>query len=531
MSRSLCMLPSHRFSPHLPNIPPYSLHVQCSKSYHFGIFPAYNPAERLASSRPETRCHGAKRAVVEAVVAAAPAAPVTSAQHTQVIFKALLAPVASFFGGESSWQFYLVQRFFSEVVAVAATALLGYWLLTLLAKRSAEHHEGGGSTAAHPGGRRGGGGGSHSSSVGLGGGEVLFMAADALTTPMARVLLTSVLVIHAARNITYIFDGFITVFNPRLPNDWLDDLVRLMVQSLTPLDGLLTKMSMVCLVLCSCAVLLRWKDILLSHYLLPHVEAMDKGPELVANFFNPASNILNWIVIVASVVWLAMALGINLKPFLAVGGASGIIIGLATQQVLSNFVSGLNIFLARPFVAGEYISLISQNLTSQTNVSGRVIRVDPMRTLIATEDNSTITVPNQVIAISIVINRTRSPHWSVGKPSSVLANPRELHWRMRLPHAALDKLQEVEARIEETLQKALPEDKVRHSTTKLMVVKFIESGVEFTAKVNLAWRMGVAASAHPPLERKEKQEELIQHAMLSLQKVVRSYDGTFMTPA
>lgn len=35
------------------------------------------------------------------------------------------------------------------------------------------------------------------------------------------------------------------------------------------------------------------------------------------------------------------------QPMLAVGGASGIIIGLATQQVLSNFVSGLNIFLAR----------------------------------------------------------------------------------------------------------------------------------------------------------------------------------------
>ncbi len=35
------------------------------------------------------------------------------------------------------------------------------------------------------------------------------------------------------------------------------------------------------------------------------------------------------------------------QPLLAVGGASGIIIGLATQQVLGNFVSGLNIFLAR----------------------------------------------------------------------------------------------------------------------------------------------------------------------------------------
>lgn len=48
-----------------------------------------------------------------------------------------------------------------------------------------------------------------------------------------------------------------------------------------------------------------------------------------------------------TIAWLAGHLGLNLQPLLAVGGASGIIIGLGTQQVLGNFVSGLNIFLAR----------------------------------------------------------------------------------------------------------------------------------------------------------------------------------------
>jgi hypothetical protein len=50
-------------------------------------------------------------------------------------------------------------------------------------------------------------------------------------------------------------------------------------------------------------------------------------------------------------------LGINLQPVLAVGGASGIIIGLATQQLLGNAVTGLSLFLSRPFVKGESVTL------------------------------------------------------------------------------------------------------------------------------------------------------------------------------
>ena len=36
-------------------------------------------------------------------------------------------------------------------------------------------------------------------------------------------------------------------------------------------------------------------------------------------------------------------LGLNIRPLLAIGGAGGIIIGLATQTLLSNAVMGVNI--------------------------------------------------------------------------------------------------------------------------------------------------------------------------------------------
>lgn len=37
----------------------------------------------------------------------------------------------------------------------------------------------------------------------------------------------------------------------------------------------------------------------------------------------------------------------------AAGGISGIVVGLSAQAVLGNIVSGLNLYISRPFVAGE----------------------------------------------------------------------------------------------------------------------------------------------------------------------------------
>ena len=47
----------------------------------------------------------------------------------------------------------------------------------------------------------------------------------------------------------------------------------------------------------------------------------------------PACSLTNWLVIAGTCVWVLLHVGVNLQPFLAVGGASGIVIGLATQQV------------------------------------------------------------------------------------------------------------------------------------------------------------------------------------------------------
>ena len=65
----------------------------------------------------------------------------------------------------------------------------------------------------------------------------------------------------------------------------------------------------------------------------------------------------SWWLGAVGILMVLSVLGINLQPVLAVGGASGIIIGLATQQLLGNAVTGLSLFLSRPFVKGESVTL------------------------------------------------------------------------------------------------------------------------------------------------------------------------------
>ena len=53
--------------------------------------------------------------------------------------------------------------------------------------------------------------------------------------------------------------------------------------------------------------------------------------------------------------------GCELSCCLPAGGISGIVVGLSAQAVLGNMVSGLNLYISRPFVAGSFHSSVSHH--------------------------------------------------------------------------------------------------------------------------------------------------------------------------
>jgi hypothetical protein len=84
--------------------------------------------------------------------------------------------------------------------------------------------------------------------------------------------------------------------------------------------------------------LIQLKDILIRDLIL--VRAIKSGRKELERVFTPLSSLMTWAAVLACGISVCTSLGLNLEPLLAVGGAGGIAAGFASQQVLTNIVSG-----------------------------------------------------------------------------------------------------------------------------------------------------------------------------------------------
>lgn len=85
-----------------------------------------------------------------------------------------------------------------------------------------------------------------------------------------------------------------------------------------------------------------------------------------------------------------------LTAFATLGGALALAIGFASQELISNFVSGLFILKDKPFKKGDWIEW--------SNGSGTIEEIDLRVTRVTTFDNELITVPNSELANNAVKN-------------------------------------------------------------------------------------------------------------------------------
>ncbi|MCH4178971.1 MAG: mechanosensitive ion channel [Megasphaera sp.] len=88
--------------------------------------------------------------------------------------------------------------------------------------------------------------------------------------------------------------------------------------------------------------------------------------------------------------------GIPTNSFLAALGAFGLAVGLALQNNLSNFASGLLILIFKPFKAGDWVSI--------NGIEGTIREIQILNTAIVTKDNKAVFVPNSIITSTQVTN-------------------------------------------------------------------------------------------------------------------------------
>ena len=101
----------------------------------------------------------------------------------------------------------------------------------------------------------------------------------------------------------------------------------------------------------------------------------------------------------AAIVIAMSTLGINLTALTVFGGALGVGIGFGLQSIFSNFISGIIILFERSVKVGDFIEL-------QSGVTGLVKEINIRSTLITTNDNVDILVPNEEFIKAQVTNWT-----------------------------------------------------------------------------------------------------------------------------
>jgi len=107
------------------------------------------------------------------------------------------------------------------------------------------------------------------------------------------------------------------------------------------------------------------------------------------------------VIIGVAFITVLPVLGLELSGLLVAGGIAGIVIGFASQSVVSNLISGLFLMTERPIKIGDAVKI--------GDVSGIVEDVHIMSTIIRTFDGVYVRMPNESVFTSNIMNYMANP--------------------------------------------------------------------------------------------------------------------------
>lgn len=120
--------------------------------------------------------------------------------------------------------------------------------------------------------------------------------------------------------------------------------------------------------------------------------------ELIIRF---ATNILTWTLLFIVIIAALSQLGIDTTALIALLGAAGLAVGLALQDSMKNFASGVLLIIFRPFTTGHFIEA--------AGTSGSVESITLFTSTLRTPDNRAVIVPNGEIYSNTITNYSALP--------------------------------------------------------------------------------------------------------------------------
>ncbi len=121
-----------------------------------------------------------------------------------------------------------------------------------------------------------------------------------------------------------------------------------------------------------------------------HKTGMD---DILINFI---SSIVNSALLLFIIIASLDQLGVDTTSLIAILGAAGLAVGLALQNSLQNFASGVMLIIFRPFKAGDMVEA--------GGASGVVESITIFNTVMRTGDNREVIVPNGAIYNDTITN-------------------------------------------------------------------------------------------------------------------------------
>jgi small conductance mechanosensitive channel len=113
------------------------------------------------------------------------------------------------------------------------------------------------------------------------------------------------------------------------------------------------------------------------------------------------TSLVQWGLMAFVIIAAITKLGVQTASLVALIGAAGLAVGLAMQGSLANFAAGVLIVLFRPYRVGDWVEA--------AGVSGSVLQVQVLTTILQTPDNKQIIIPNGQIMDNIITNYNANP--------------------------------------------------------------------------------------------------------------------------
>jgi small-conductance mechanosensitive channel len=112
------------------------------------------------------------------------------------------------------------------------------------------------------------------------------------------------------------------------------------------------------------------------------------------------SQIVGYGVLIIGIIIVLDNAGVHLATLTVFAGAVGVGVGFGLKNIASNFISGLLILAERPIAIGDRIEV--------AGITGQVLQIRARSTVIITNDNIAMIVPNEKFIDSPVTNWTHT---------------------------------------------------------------------------------------------------------------------------